>query len=117
MGRICVRITNAGSAAGSVDSVHLLRSGQWPPPPDVPAIKFHLEVAGVKAATTGAGSFPLSGLTTAQLVLLPVRPEDFTDDVHAVVDYGSGHRSAPVRLVPLAGAILGTTSIPGVSLP
>jgi hypothetical protein len=114
LGRIAVRITNRGTAPGAIDGVRLLRSRQWPP--DQPAIPFHLEIDDRKAAARGAGSFPLAGLTTAQLVLLPVRPAEINDQVHAIVDYGSGERSYPVPLGRLTGAIVGSTSIPGVAI-
>jgi hypothetical protein len=114
LGRIAVRITNRGNAPGAINSVHLLRNGQWPP--NQPAIPFHLEINNGKAATRGAGSFPLAGLTTAQLVLLPVRPAEINNRVHAVVEYGTGERSSPVPLGLLTGAIVGSTSIPGIAI-
>lgn len=111
-GRVVVRITNYGAGAGSVEDVDLLRPGHDASTPAVPyrwEIAHHLEPGMIPIP------FSLPGLSTAQLVLMPINESDVTQGTRARVIFGN-HRSSPcTSIADVAGTIFGTTTIPGGS--
>jgi hypothetical protein len=112
-GRIVVRITNKGAGAGSAEDIDLQperdrESGQ-------PVIPYHLEIDGTPAGTVGTTPFPLAGLDTVQVVLLPIDTGDITAETHVLVRYGNGKTSDPKPLNKVFGRMFGSTTIRPVS--
>lgn len=108
--RVVVRIANRGAGSGTVEAIHLLPGGH---DASTSALLVDWEFAGSKVEGAVFIPFMLPGLSTAQLVMLPIDP--ITPSVRARVTYGNGRRSPCIELVIKDGVILGSTMLPGAS--
>lgn len=108
--RVIVRIANRGAGSGTIGAVHLLPGGH---DASTPALLVDWEFGGSKVEGAVFIPFILPGLSTAQLVMLPI--DAVTPSTRARVTYGNGRRSPCFTLVEVDGVVLGSTMIPGAS--
>jgi hypothetical protein len=110
--RVVVRIANRGAGSGTIEAVHLLTGGHAS---SAPALLVNWEFAGAKVEDAVFVPFMLPGLSTAQLVMLPIDP--ITPSTCARVTYANNRKSPFVELVDVDGVVLGSTMIPGAGGP
>ncbi len=105
-----VRIANRGAGSGTIEGVQLLPGGH---DASTAALLVDWEFAGSKAEGAVFTPFILPGLSTTQLVMLPI--DTVAPSVRLRVTYGNGRRSPCVELTKVDGVVLGSTTIPGAS--
>lgn len=112
--RLVIRITNHGNGVGSIEDVDVLEPDYRPGAPFLP---YRWEISGQAISGSGPIPFTLTGLSTAQLVLLPVKGEAFPEGIQARILYGSQRYSPRLSISRIEGRIFGSTIIPGVAPP